>query len=168
MSIYDGMAVQAGNVRYGNINFAVAGQIVDLYFHEIVSAEVATAAISFGAPVNAEANGTVTLLTDGTDITKFKGIAVRELAREMDVRGHTGISKYAVGTVAGVIRKGHIYAKVADDALVGATVGGAVYTKGGVFYGSDDGAATDALVAIPNATFETVASAGKIAEIRLA
>lgn len=168
MAIYDSMAIQPGNVRYGNIAFAVAGQIVDLYFHEIVSAEVATADIEFGVPVNFEADGTVTGLTDGTDITAFKGIAVRQLAREMDVRGAGAVTKYIVGNVAGIMRKGHIYVAVAADALVGATVGGAVYTKDGAFYGSANGAATDGLVAIPGASFETVAAAGSIAEVRLA
>lgn len=168
MAIYDEMAIQPGNVRYGNIAFAVAGQIVDLYFHEIVSAEVATADIEFGVPVNAEADGTVTLLTDGTAITGFKGIAVRELAREMDIRGFGATTKYLVGNVAGIMRKGHIYVQVAADALVGAAVGGAVYTKGGAFYGSANGAATDGLVAIPGLSFETVAAAGAIAEVRLA
>ena len=168
MGIYDGMAVQPGNVRYGNISFAVAGQIVDLYFHEIVSAEVKTAAINFGTPVNAEADGTVTALTDGTAITAFKGIAVRELAREMDIRGALAVTKYVVGAVAGIMRKGNIYVTVAADALVGATVGGAVFTKGGLFYGSANGAATDGLVALPGITFESVAVAGAIAEIRLA
>lgn len=165
---YDKMAVQPGNVRYGNIAFAVAGQIVDLYFHEIVSAPVKTTAVEFGQPVNAESDGTVTPLTDGTAITAFKGIAVRELAREMDVRGADAVTKYEVGAVAGIMRKGHIYVQVAADALVGAAIGGAVYTKGGAFYGSANGAATDGLVAIPDATFETVAAAGGIAEIRLA
>lgn len=168
MSIYDGMAVQSGSVRYGNIAFAVAGQIVDLYFNEVVSAPVKTAAIDFGSPVNFESDGTVTLLTNGTAITGFKGIAVRELAREMDVRGVAAVTKYIVGAVAGIMRKGHIYVKVASDALVGAAIGGLVYTKGGVFYGSANGAATDGLVAIPGATFESVASAGNVAELRLA
>lgn len=168
MAIYDEMAVQPGNVRYGNIAFAVAGQIVDLYFHEIVSAEVKTAEIEFGVPVNAESDGTVTALTDGTAITAFKGIAVRELAREMNVRGATAVTKYKVGAAAGIMRKGHIYVSVAADALVGAAIGGLVYTKGGAFYGSANGAATDGLVAIPGATFESVAVAGAIAEIRLA
>ena len=166
--IYDEMAIQPGNVRYGNISFAVAGQIVDLYFHEIVSAEVATAPIEFGVPVNFEADGTVTALTDGTAITSFKGIAVRELAREMDIRGFGATTKYIVGNVAGIMRKGHIYVQVASDALVGSAVGGAVYTKDGAFYGSANGAATDGLVAIPGLSFETVAVAGAIAEVRLA
>lgn len=168
MAIYDYMAVQPGNVRYGNIAFAVAGQIVDLYFHEIVSAPVKTAAIDFGTPVAFESDGTVVALTDGTDVSLFKGIAVRELAREMDIRGALAVTKYDVGSVAGIMRKGHIYVQVASDALVGAAIGGAVYTKGGLFYGSANGAATDGLVAIPGATFETVAAAGEIAEVRLA
>lgn len=168
MAVYDSMAVQPGNVRYGNIVFAVAGQIVDLYFHEIVSAKVKTSDIKFGEPVNFEADGTVTRLTDGTAITAFKGIAVRELTRERDVRGAAGVTKYKVGNVAGIMRKGHIYVHMAGNALVGATVGGAVYTKDGSFYGSADGAAADALVEIPGATFETVAAAGHIAEVRLA
>lgn len=168
MGIYDNMAVQPGSVRYANINSAVAGQIVDMYFHEIVSAEVKTAAIVFGAPVNFEADGSVTALTDGTDVDSFKGIAVRELAREMDVRGATAVTKYNVGDTAGIMRKGHIYVQVAADALVGATVGGAVYTNNGEFYGSANGAATDGLTALPGVTFETVAVAGEIAEIRLA
>ena len=168
MALYDGMAIQPGNVRYGNISFAVAGQIVDLYFHEIVSAKVKTASIEFGQPVNSEADGTVTLLTDGTAITAFKGIAVRQLAREMDVRGYGATTKYEVGNVAGIMRQGHIYVLVAVDALVGAAVGGAVYTKAGAFYGSANGAATDGLVAIPGATFESVTAAGGIAEVRLA
>ncbi len=41
-------------------------------------------------------------------------------------------------------------------------------TKNGAFYGSANGAATDGLVAITGATFETVAAAGEIAELRLA
>lgn len=168
MAIYDEMAIQPGNVRYSNIAFAVAGQIVDLYFHEIVSAEVKTAAIDFGSPVNQESDGSVTGLTDGTAVTGFMGIAVRELAREMDVRGVAGVTKYKVGNVAGIMRKGHIYVQVAADALVGAAIGGAVYTKGGLFYGSANGAATDGLVALTGVTFETVAAAGEIAEIRLA
>lgn len=168
MGIYDGMAVQPSDARYGNISFAVAGQIVDLYFHEIVSAKVKTASIEFGAPVLAEADGTVINLTDGTSVTGFKGIAVRELAREMDVRGATGVTKYVVGSVAGIMRQGHIYVAIASDALVGATVGGAVYTNGGAYYGSANGAATDGLALIPGATFETVASAGEVAELRLA
>lgn len=168
MAIYDEMAIQPGNVRYGNIAFAVAGQIVDLYFHEIVSAKVKTSELEFGQPVNFNADGTVTVLTDGTVITAFKGIAVRELAREMDVRGYGATTKYEVGNVAAIMRQGHIYVQVAGDALVGATVGGAVYTKGGAFYGSANGAATDGLVAIPGASFETVAVAGEIAEVRLA
>ena len=168
MAIYDGMAIQSGSVRYGNIAFAVAGQIVDLYFNEIVSAPVKTADLEFGSPVNFESDGSVTLLTDGTAITAFKGIAVRELAREMDVRGVAGVTKYLVGATAGIIRTGHIYVKVAADALVGAAIGGLVYTKGGVYYGSANGAATDGLVALPGLTFETVATAGNVAEVRLA
>lgn len=168
MGIYDGMAIQSGSVRYADIDFAVVGQIVDLYFHEIVSAGVATDAIEFGAPVNAEADGTITGLTDGTSVDSFKGIAVRELTREMNQRGYEATTEYEVGAVAAVLRKGHIYVQIASDALVGATIGGAVYTNGGEFYGSSNGAATDGLVAIPNATFESVAAAGSIAELRLA
>jgi hypothetical protein len=118
MGIYDYMAVQPGNVRYGNIAFAVAGQIVDLYFHEIVSAEVKTAAIVFGTPVAYESDGTVVALTDGTDVSAFKGIAVRELAREMNIRGALAVTEYVVGAVAGIMRKGHIYVTIADDALI--------------------------------------------------
>lgn len=168
MAIYDGMAVQPGNVRYGNIALAIAGQLVDMYFNEVVSANVKTAAIEFGSPVNFETDGTVTTLTDGTAVTAFKGIAVRELAREMDVRGVLAKTNYAVGATAGIIRKGHVYVQLAADALVGATVGGAVYTKGGLFYGSANGAATDGLVALTGVTFEAVATAGKVVEIRLA
>lgn len=165
---YTAMGVQDGDVRYGNINTALAGQLVDLYYHEIVSATVLTAAVAFGAPVDFNADGTVDGLTDGTAITSFKGIAVRELAREMDVRGVAAVTEYVIGATAAIMRKGHIYVQMASDALVGATIGGSVYTNGGEFYGSANGAATDGLVAIPNATFESVTAAGSIAEVRLA
>lgn len=168
MAIYDSMAIQPGNVRYGNIAFAIAGQIVDLYFHEIISAEVETAAINFGTPVNYGTGSMVTELADGTDITGFKGIAVRELAREMDIRGAQAVTKYNVGAVAGIMRKGHIYVALADDSAADAVIGAGVFTNGGLFYGTTAGASADGLVAIPNATYETAGTAGDIVEIRLA
>ncbi len=153
MAIYDSMAVQPGDVRYGNIPFAVAGQIVDLYWNEIVSASV-TEDIEFGQAVSQNADGTVSL--GGT----FFGIAVRELAREMDVRGVAGVTKYTEGHTAGVMRAGHIYVALAG--ATAAAIGGAVYTDGA---GAITAVGTD--TAIAGATFETAGVTGDIVQIRL-
>lgn len=154
MAIYDGMAIQPSDVRYGNIAFAVAGQIVDLYFHEIVSASV-TEEITFGSVVSQNADGTVSL--GGT----FFGIAVRELAREMDVRGVAAVTKYVLGNTAGVMRKGHIYVTLAG--ATAAAIGGAVYTDGS---GAITAVVSD--TAIAGATFESAGVTGDIVQIRLA
>lgn len=168
MAIYDGMAVQPGDVRYGNIPFAVAGQIVDLYFHEIVSKQNIVENILFGAPVSWTALGTVINLVDGTSVANYFGIAVRELAREQDVRGVAGQTQYLAGNTAAIMRKGHIYVEMAADTVTQAKIGQEVFTDGGLFYGSTLGSGALALVALPGVTFESDALGGEIVEIRLA
>lgn len=166
MAVYDKMAVQPGDVRYGNIPFAVAGQIMDLYFHEIVSREVKDATLDFGAPVIQNADGTISVATDGTAGVLF-GIAVRELTREMDVRGYDGVTKYILGNVAAVMLKGHLYVQLAADSAADTAVEGAVYFSNGMFYGSALGSGAETLVAIPGAKYQSVGTAGDIVEVYL-
>jgi len=99
--------------EYAYIAPAVAGQIVDMYFNEIVSKLVEDATgLEFGIAVG-RGTGDNQVLVAGTF-----GVSVRELTREMDKRGAGAVTKYIEGNSAAIMRQGHIYVTLAGDAPV--------------------------------------------------
>lgn len=144
---------------YGFIAPAVAGQIVDMYFNEIVSKLVETAdGLEFGVAVGRGTGDNQIVL--GGDF----GISVRELTREMDQRGAGAITKYILGNSAAVMRKGHVWALLAGGALgcVPGTVLGYVAADGTIGVGTDA-----AVTAVTNWIAESTAAVGELVEVRL-
>lgn len=146
---------------YGFIAPAVAGQIVDMYFNEIVSKLVETAAgLEFGVAVG-RGTGDNQVVLAGT-----YGISVRELTREMDKRGAGAVTKYVLGNAAAIMRKGHVWVKLDAGSTLGVSPGDAVHYMPVTGVLVDSTTATS--VAIPGATFEGTAAAGELVEVRLA
>lgn len=77
--------------------FGMPGMIADQSLHDVVSKTVETAAVAFGLVVGrGTADGSVKLGGTG-----FEGIAIADKTRSAD--------SYAVGDVAGIIRKGTVW-----------------------------------------------------------
>lgn len=151
------MSVQTS---YGLIAKAVAGQLRDTYFNEIVSRLVEDATgMEFGKAV---VRGT------GDDQCKLGvgsfGIAVRELSREMDKRGAGAVTKYNLNSSAAILRQGHIYVELITAAAPVAAGDDVAAMANGDIVASGTASSTD----IAGATFEAAASAGDVVEIRLA
>lgn len=155
------MAEGTVQTEYAYISTAVAGQLVDMYFNEVVSMIIEeTDGVEFGKALVRGTNANQVSLGVGTF-----GIAVRELTREMDQRGSAAVTKYNDGNGAAVMRKGHIYVELDATSAASAVAGGQVAALAdGSIVTSGTTDATD----ISGATFEAAADAGDIVEIRLA
>lgn len=151
------MSVQT---TYGLIVKAVAGQLVDMYFNEVVSKLVEDAAgMNFGkAVVQGTADEQVKL-----GIGSF-GICVRELTREADSRGTGATTKYLQNNAAAVMRQGHIYVELITAAAPVSPGDAVAALANGDIVATGTALSTD----ITGATFEASAAAGDIVEIRLA
>lgn len=128
-----------------------AGQIAEgQTVKDVASRAIETAAVGFGLAVGAgTADGSAKL--SGGD---FQGVTVADKTRAAD--------EYAVGEMAGVMRKGTIWV-VADGAVTPAGV--VTYTEAtGAIGGTVVGAG---VVAIPGAKFETTAADGALVRLYL-
>ena len=143
------------SIRQGK---AYAGLIYAQAPHDIVSRAVETAAgIGFGVAV-----------TRGTDPDKqivlaasadFLGIAIRSLEKE---GGTAGDIQWNVKETAGIMRSGYIWAVCPTGCVPGSAVN---YADGtGVL---DSGAAGASETQLNGATWETTASAGELAVVRI-
>lgn len=143
------------SIRQGK---AYAGLIYAQAPHDIVSRAVETAAgIGFGVAV-----------TRGTDPDKqivlaasadFLGIAIRSLEKE---GGTAGDIQWNVKETAGIMRSGYIWAVCPTGCVPGNAVN---YADGtGIL---DSGAAGASETQLDGATWETTASAGELAVIRI-
>lgn len=133
----------------GQMDVAHAGMIAESQaVRDVASKVVETAAVPFGRAVGAgTADGSVKLGGTG-----FIGITVADKTRAAD--------QYAVGEVAGVMRKGTIWV----------TVGAAVTPGDTVYFVPATGVITDVATdntAIPGAKFETTAASGALARVYL-
>lgn len=116
---------------------------------DVASRVVETAAVAFGLAVG-KGTADESCKLGGTG---FEGITVADKAQEAD--------QYAVGDMAGVIRKGTVWV----TASVSVVPGDAVYFVAAT--GEITNVAT-ANVAIPNGSFETTATAGNLVRLHLA
>jgi len=137
---------------------AYAGLIFAKAPHDIVSRAVETAAgIGFGVAVTrgTDPDKQVVLATSAN----FLGITVRSLEKE---GGDAGAIRWNVKETAGIMRAGYIWAVCPTGCVPGDAVN---YTDGtGVL---DSGAAGAGSTSLDGATWETTASAGELAVIRL-
>lgn len=125
-----------------------AGMIADHALKDVASRKVENAAVSFGLAVGrGTADGTARL--DGAG---FEGIAVTDKAQ-------AGADEYAVGTFAGVLRKGSVWVTASTNVSPADPV---TFTAATGVIGA--GLATT----IENATFETSANAGELVRVHLA
>lgn len=152
------MSVQT---TYGLIAKATEGQLVDMYFNEVVSRLIEdSAGIGFGKAV---VRGTDADRQVKAGVGSF-GITVRELTREMDKRGAGAVTKYIQNNAAAILRKGNVYIKL----VTAATAVAAGDTVAALPNGDIVKSGTATAVDIAGATFEAAASEGDIVEIRLA
>lgn len=125
-----------------------AGMRADTALSDVVSKVVETAAIPFGRAVGAgTADGSVKLGGTG-----YIGIAIADKTRTAD--------QYAVGEVAGIMRKGTVLVAVGAD----------VADTDTVYFIPATGVITNASsgnTAIPNAKFETTTTSGNLARVYL-
>ncbi len=145
---------------YGYITKLVAGQLIDMYFNEVVSKKVEDAdGIAFGkAVVRGTSEDQVAL-----GVGSF-GISVRELTREADKRGVGAATQYDQYAAAAILRKGHVAVELVTAAS-GVSAGDTVAAMAnGDIVASGTTSSTD----IAGATFEKDAVAGDVVEIRLA
>ena len=151
------MSVQTA---YSNIAAAVHGQLYGIGAKDIVSKVVeAAAGIGFGIAVSRGTNPDDQIIPGG-DAT-FIGITVRDLARE-GAQG-TGVVAFADEVIAPVIRKGYIMLECPTGCVPG-DVANYVDATGVI----DSGVAIAGETDIVGATWESTASAGGIALLRLA
>lgn len=143
---------------YGYIKLAVAGQLVDMYFNEVVSMILDEAdGADFGAAVVRASESEVSL-----GIGSF-GILVKELTREADARGAGAVTKYLDNNAVAVLRKGHIWVELGGSTSVTAGTQVAALATG-VICDTGEVSSTD----IPGATFETDGAVGDIVQVRIA
>lgn len=131
------------------MDIAFAGMIAESQaVKDVASKAVETAAVAFGLAVGAgTADGSVKLGGTG-----YIGITVADKSRTTD--------SYAVGEVAGVLRKGTIWVTASVD----------VADTDTVYFVPATGVITNvatANVAIPGAKFETTATAGNLVRVYL-
>jgi hypothetical protein len=143
------------SIRLGK---AYAGLIYAKAPHDIVSRAVETAAgIGFGVAVTrgTDPDKQVVLATSAN----FLGITVRSLEKE---GGDAGAIRWNVKETAGIMRAGYIWAVCPTGCVPGNAVN---YADGtGIL---DSGAAGASETQLDGATWETTASAGELAVIRL-
>lgn len=131
------------------MDIAFAGMIAEgQTVKDVASKVVETAAVAFGLAVGAgTADGSVKLGGAG-----YIGVAVADKSRDAD--------SYAIGEVAGVIRKGTVWVAVGAD----------VDPSDTVYFVPATGVITSVSTnntAIPGAKFETTATSGNLARVYL-
>lgn len=137
---------------------ALAGLLYALDPKEIASRSVETVAgVEFGFVVSRGTDKDKQVVLGGSD---YLGITVRELTREGAV--NTGVVIYKENETAAVLRSGQIWAICPDGCVPGDVVN--YVTATGVL---GAGAAGAGELAIPNATWDSVASAGALAILRI-
>ena len=139
-----------------NIPVGYAGQLYDLSNSDIVSRSVASTIIEFGVAVSLSA-GSPTRITNGSD-QGFFGIAVRALDSEVV----TGDLTYKQTESASVLRAGYIWAECVTGCVIGDVVN---YTEGTGALNA--GAAGVGEQDVANATWESAAGAGQLAQLRI-
>ncbi len=134
------------------------GQLYDQSSADIVSKVIETVAgVSFGRVVS---RGTDPSRQADLGGTAFLGIALRDLAKEG--AANTGAIQWNFSEVAAVLREGYVWVAVPS----GCTAGDAAKynTSTGII---DSGAAGAGEAGIGAASFETTASAGELAVLRI-
>tara|TARA_R110000744_G_scaffold111795_2_gene209988 strand:- start:871 stop:1359 length:489 start_codon:yes stop_codon:yes gene_type:complete len=90
-----------------NIRTAIAGMLVDLHNHDIISRSIETVAgVGFGVVVSRGTDKDNQAVIGGT--VGILGVTVRSLDREG--AANTGLVKYSEKETAGILRDGYIYA----------------------------------------------------------
>jgi hypothetical protein len=146
MPVQDFIGTYKGQMDIAYAGMIAEGQIV----RDVASKTVETAVVAFGLAVGAgTADGSAKLAGAG-----YLGITVADKTRAAD--------QYAVGEMAGVMRKGTIWVTVDGDvtdvSVVTFTVAtGAIGAK----------SVATGIVAIPGAKFETTATNGALARVYL-
>lgn len=144
MPVQDFIGTYASEMDIAFAGMIAEGQTVK----DVASKVVETAAVAFGLAVGAgTADGSVKLGGAG-----YIGVAVADKSRDAD--------SYAIGEVAGVIRKGTVWVAVGADVDPSDTVY-FVPATGVITSVSTDN------TAIPGAKFETTATSGNLARVYL-
>lgn len=141
-----------------NLGIALAGMIADLANSDIISRSVeTTAGIDFAVAVSRGTNADRQIVLGGDDT--FLGVTIRSV----DIEGTSnGAIIYAKNDTAGVMRKGYVWAPCPTGCVPGDVVNYDDAT--GIL---DSGAAGAGETDIAGATWETTASAGELAVLRL-
>ena len=147
MPISDTVGTYSGQTALGYAGMIAEAQMIK----DVASKAVTTAVVPFGRAVGRDGTSPNTVKLGGTG---FEGITVADKTRTDD--------QYAIGEMAGVLRKGTIWV-VADGAVTTAdTVTFTVAT--GVIGARDVGTG---IVAIPGAKFETAGADGDLVRVYL-
>lgn len=95
----------------------VAGGKVDLAYDEVVTRQVedADGVVKFGMAVaiGTSAGATIKKPVEGTTAAQIEGVLLHAANTEQDMNGKVVIKK---GTSQGVMRKGHVWGRIASDA----------------------------------------------------
>tara|TARA_R110000782_G_scaffold168817_1_gene260828 strand:+ start:457 stop:900 length:444 start_codon:yes stop_codon:yes gene_type:complete len=146
MPVQDFIGTYVAQMTVGYAGMIAEGQIVK----DVASKVVTTAVVPFGLAVGLGAVDNSVRLGGGGYI----GVTVADKTRAAD--------QYAVGEVAGVMRKGTIWV-IADGAVTDASV--VTYTEATGVIGARSVAT--GIVAIPGAKFETTAADGALVRVYL-
>ena len=146
MPVQDFIGTYDAQMPAGYAGMVAESQIV----RDVASKTVETAVVAFGLAVGVGATDNSVKLGGGGYI----GVTVADKTREAD--------EYAVGEVAGVMRKGTIWV-IADGAVTDASV--VTYTEATGEIGAK--AVASGIVAIPGAKFETTAADGALVRVYL-
>lgn len=137
---------------------ALAGMLHGTGPRDVVSMAAEGGDIPFGVVVSRGTDPDSQAVIGGTE---FLGVTVRSLEREGD--RNTGDVAYRENDTMSILRKDYIWVVAVSGSVPGAVVN--YNTTTGVI---DSGAPGAGEVLLPNGTFETTASAGELALIRIA
>jgi len=138
------------------------GQLVDEELHNITT-KTANVVLGNGLAVvrgTGDDGGTLATATGG----KFVGITLRTLAGVAD---GADVQNYGIGESANVIDFGKVYAICEDGCVPGGAVNFRYVAGTGKLGGFTSVAVANETDVVPNATWETTATAGQIAVIKL-
>lgn len=143
---------------YGNMSAARVGQIAEWNDAQVlISRTVETGALAPGAGAlqGAADNGAKPIDNSGK---AFRGIAVR--TQSMDAAG-SPVDSFAVGGEARIMEKGVVWVTAGATVAAGDSV---YYTTAGVWTNTSNSAANPQ---VPNAIWDSSATSGNLAKIRL-
>lgn len=144
---------------YGLMTGARVGQIAEENDSQVlISRTVETGALAHGAVALQGTNDNGAKPADNSG-ARFKGIVVR--TQSMDA-SKSPIDSFAVGSEARIMNKGVIWVTVGANVAAGDA---AYYTTAGAITNTSN---TGANPAIPNGVFESTATNGNLAKLRLA